>query len=510
MKFFYYVYVFFILQPFTSLTQPIQDLKRDFVWVAGGSNYEGNPNLLDFITYDFNNIPTKIINTARPTGYRIISTTASICDATGKLSLYTNGCAILKADHKPVAGADRINIAQAANASCNLGYGTVPSRFLFLPDYQEKEGFTLFHIVYNYQPALQTELRFSRVIQNAQNQWVAKFSDSLIMNGMQVDIKQAACRHANGRDWWIVNPLRFEPKAITLLYSKGEIKQQWIQTIDTIPVHFTFGGADFTPDGRKYIFYEFKTGVRIYDFDRCTGKISNPKYIKDNVPIDSTQVGEIVISPNSRFLYLNRGYNILQYDLEATNIGASRTEITSFVTDSITRDNGFPINYYAGRVGPDGKIYIVGANGFRYIHIIEKPNEKGRACNLRPYMLPAYGSADIPYFPNFKLGALKGSSCDTLTTALKEPERRQVEIKAYPNPTDGLLKLSFYNINTVNETSCTVQIFNTTGQVIKHVELPKLQDTDIDTEGVASGVYILKLSAKNGGWSETLKISILR
>jgi hypothetical protein len=280
-----------------------------------------------------------------------------------------------------------------------------------------------------------------------------------------------------------------------------------------LPVYFNYGGADFTPNGRKYIFYELNTGVRIYDFDRCTGKISNPIYIKDNVSFDSTQIGEMVISPNSRFLYLNRGYNILQYDLEAKNIAESRTEIITLgaTTDyRIARDSGFAIGFYAGRVGPDGKIYICGPNGFRYIYIIENPNEKGRACNLNPYRLPTYGSPNLPYFPNFKLGALKGSPCDTLTTALKEPERRQVEIKAYPNPTDGLLKLSFYNINTVNETSCTVQIFNTTGQVIKHVELPKLQDTDIDTEGIASGVYILKVSAKNGDWSETLKISILR
>ena len=93
---------------------------------------------------------------------------------------------------------------------------------------------------------------------------------------------------------------------------------------------------------------------------------------------------------------------------------------------------------------------------------------------------------------------------------MKEPERQRVEIKAYPNPTDGLLKLSFYNTSTLNETPCTVQIFNTIGTVVKHIELKSLQDTNIDTQGMASGVYILKLTAKNGSWSETIKISILR
>ena len=509
MKIFNYCYIFFIFYSNISIAQPPQDLKRDYIWVAGASDYKKNPNLLDFITYNFNSVPTIIANTSRPIGYRILWSNASICDANGKLLFYTNGCAIIQADHKPVLGAERINIAQAANSSCNLGYGTVPPRFLFLPDYQEKEGFTLFHTVYNYSPTLQTQLRYSRVVPNAQIKWVASFTDSLIMPNVEVDLKQAACRHANGRDWWIVNPLRFEPKAITLLYAKGEIKQQWIQTIDTLPVHFNHGGADFTADGKKYIFYELSTGIRIYDFDRCTGKISNPIHIKDNVSFDSTLIGEMVVSPNSRFLYLNRGYNVLQYDLEARDIAASRTEIVSFVTDSITRDSGLAVGYYAGRVGPDGKIYICGPNGTRYIYIIEKPNEKGRACNLHPYMLPAYGSADMPYFPNYRLGALKGSPCDTLTTAVKEAKVPSVEVKAYPNPTDGMLKLVFDNTNVSSDIPLSIQIFNTTGKLMKHIELQKLQDTDIDTHSMASGVYILKVTAKDGQWSKTLKISIL-
>jgi Secretion system C-terminal sorting domain len=513
MKILQFTYIFLLVSSINSLAQPPQDLKRDYVWVGGYWSESPNSTRLAFITYDFNQNPTKISNTFRPNDFGIIDSNSSICDKDGNLLLYTNGCAIIQADHKAVLGAEQINKGQAATANCISGFGYNTARTLMLPDYQEKEGFTLFHISYNWRPALKTQLLFSRVVPNAQTKWKAAFTDSLIMPNVEVDIKQAACRHANGRDWWIVNPLRFEPKAITLLYSKGEIKQQSIQNIDILPVHFNYGGADFTPNGRKYIFYELNTGVRIYDFDRCTGKISNPIYIKDSVSFDSTQIGEMVISPNSRFLYLNRGYNILQYDLEAKNIAESRTEIITLgaTTDSrIARDSGFAIGFYAGRVGPDGKIYICGPNGFRYIYIIENPNEKGRACNLNPYRLPTYGSPNLPYFPNFKLGALKGSSCDTLTTALKEPKEPDIKIKAYPNPTSDIFRLSFENTEGVGETPHTIQIFNTVGRVVKQIELKSLQDTNIDTQGMASGVYILKVSAKNGVWSETIKISILR
>jgi Secretion system C-terminal sorting domain len=500
----------FFLTPLWALAQPIQDLKRDYIWVGGyWQEIPNQINSLAFITYDFNQTPTKISNIFRPNEYGITNTNSSICDKDGNLVLYTNGCGIIQADHKPVKGAEQINKGQAATANCVFGYGYNTGRSLLLPDYQTNEGFVLFHISYNWRPALKTQLLYSKVIPNSESKWVAAFTDSLIMPNVEVDIKQSACRHANGRDWWIVNPLRFEPKAITLLYSKGEIKQQSIQNIDTLPVNFNYGGADFTPNGQKYIFYELSTGVRIYDFDRCTGKISNPLYIKDSVSFDSTLIGEMVISPNSRFLYLNRGYNILQYDLEARDIAASRTEIISWLRDSITRDSGFAIGYYAGRVGPDGKIYICGPNGFRYIHIIEKPNEKGKACNIYPYRLPMYGSTNMPYFPNFKLGALKGSSCDTLTTSLKETNNQDIKIRAYPNPTNDILRLSFHDANVFKEVFLNIQLFNVTGGLIKQIQTKGLQDIDIDTAGISSGFYILKVSAKDGQWSKTLKISVL-
>ena len=84
------------------------------------------------------------------------------------------------------------------------------------------------------------------------------------------------------------------------------------------------------------------------------------------------------------------------------------------------------------------------------------------------------------------------------------------KVLAFPNPTTDLLTLTFYNTNTLSEEPHIVQIFNTVGTVVKHIELKSLQDTNIDTQGMASGVYILKLTAHNGVWSETLKISILR
>ncbi len=495
---------------FTSFAQPQQDLKRDNIWVGGSSLYIENRNLLDFMTYDFSYSPVKITNVPYEVPhYPIFRTNASICNKDGNLVFYTNGCAIIKANHQRVSGADTINRGEAALSLCKQG-GYNIKRSLFLPDYQQKEGYVLFHIWNQRFPQFKTQLRYSHIIPDAQTQWKASEVDVPIMPDIEIDLKQAACRHANGLDWWIVNPFRFEPKTITLLYSKGEIKEQWIQTIDTLPVKFTDGGATFTPDGRKYIFYELATGIRIYDFDRCSGKINNPIHIKDNASFDSTLVADIFVSPNSRFLYLTRGFDILQYDLEANDIAASRVEIVSWRNSSdIVYVNGSPIGYYTGAVGLDGKAYIASYGGLRYMHIIEKPNEKGKLCNIRPTPIPGSNAFTMPYFPNFRLGALKGSPCDTLITALKEPIRADIEIKAFPNPATDIVKISFNNTEGVSDAPHTIQIFNTTGGVMKYIELKRLQDTDIDTKGIAAGIYILKVTSKDGQWSKSLKISIL-
>ena len=85
-----------------------------------------------------------------------------------------------------------------------------------------------------------------------------------------------------------------------------------------------------------------------------------------------------------------------------------------------------------------------------------------------------------------------------------------LKVLAFPNPAQNLLKLTFYNTNTISDTPHSVQIFNTMGSVVKHIALKSLQDTDIDTQDMATGVYFLKITAQNESWSETIKISILR
>ncbi|MCB9306928.1 MAG: hypothetical protein H6565_10050 [Lewinellaceae bacterium] len=88
----------------------------------------------------------------------------------------------------------------------------------------------------------------------------------------------------------------------------------------------------YSPDGTKYI----RTNdvilgepfrVDIYDFDRCTGQLSNQRTKFLDYP--GFGVG-IAVSPDSRYLYVMRTTKAFQYDLTAADIFATETLVAEW------------------------------------------------------------------------------------------------------------------------------------------------------------------------------------
>ncbi|MEO8590451.1 MAG: hypothetical protein ABI432_13835, partial [Flavobacteriales bacterium] len=98
------------------------------------------------------------------------------------------------------------------------------------------------------------------------------------------------------------------------------------------------------------------------------------------------------------------------------------------------------------QLAPDGKIYISTGNGTQHLHVIHTPDEPGLACNMEQHgiALPRYFSNSLPNHPNYHLGPVDGSVCDSLgiNTGLDE-EQQSIELKAFPNPSDGRFTLSW-------------------------------------------------------------------
>ncbi|MBL0341583.1 MAG: hypothetical protein IPP71_11960 [Bacteroidetes bacterium] len=86
-----------------------------------------------------------------------------------------------------------------------------------------------------------------------------------------------AIKHGNGRDWWIifrrwdtVNDLFYK-----YLITPSGISNVIVQNIGS-PTNNGFTKMKFSPDGNKFAMINLPGLMEVYDFDRCTGVISNP------------------------------------------------------------------------------------------------------------------------------------------------------------------------------------------------------------------------------------------
>ncbi len=240
--------------------------------------------------------------------------------------------------------------------------------------------------------------------------------DVPIINGFYL-INPSYTRHGNGRDWWLLSGENFSNHYYKVIFSEEEFTVQ-----DTQQIGFKYPATAtdfrdiesqklFTPDGQKYIDYDARNGVRVMDFDRCTGELSNYQWIEFDDFIGNGSGA--AVSPNSRFLYVTGSGLVLQYDLETDDIAASVDTIGIY--NRIILQNGAPYSHC--QLAPDGKIYIcTGAARTETLHVINNPDEKGKRCEFMPHsvQLPNTNRYVLPRYPNYRLYDLPDSPCDTL------------------------------------------------------------------------------------------------
>ncbi|MEQ1746802.1 MAG: PKD domain-containing protein [Saprospiraceae bacterium] len=220
------------------------------------------------------------------------------------------------------------------------------------------------------------------------------------------------CRHANGRDWWLLSFKRNSTQYHRFLIDPNGIHHLGLAVID-FPIINGFPAACFSPDGTKFAIYNAVTflsdggHLHLFDFNRCTGFLSNQ--IQINM---WGNYGGLAFSPNSHYLYHNKRDTAFQYDLWASDIPASRKAIAIY--DGFQAP--FPTSLYMLQSAPDGKIYGSATNGTQYLHVIQNPDEAWPDCQYQQHAvrLLKYNDFSLPNFPYYRLGPLDGSPCDTL------------------------------------------------------------------------------------------------
>jgi len=477
--------------------------KFDYQWMVGYPPYKGDSSLYGACMMDFNGDSLKLIKVPEATLVTIL-TTASICDKYGKLRLYSNGCQIHNGDFELIEGCENINPGKTWDLYCDNKnfsyYPTIQSQLILPLPGKSDQYFYLTHKKEFSQPYFNdnyyTEFYQSTFIDMSLNNGKGKSISNFTIEYPD-DVKGynlSACKHANGKDWWIINFSYNSKKFYRLLLTKDGVTGPWEQING--PPRDTFdelGQSVFSPDGKKYACtYSASDKVWLMDFDRNTGLFSNLKILDFEIKEDWHLRG-VAFSPNSKYFYVAADYFLYQYDTDTIDIQSSKILIDSNDGYGLP---GWPyyITFGIEQLGPDGKIYIGQLLGsLRQWSVINKPNEKGAACDFKQHSLlfPVYSIATPPIQPNFRLGP------DT-TTSIEVIPKYQLEMKSWYNPSSKIIKCWVQHLQT-EKNLYTIEVNDVTGRTLLSQKIinPQYQeDISLDGSVLVSGVYIVNLMDK--------------
>ncbi len=386
--------------------------KYDANWLfgyAGGPMYQDSNLAISRV--HFLNFGKKEIIVNQDITMWLAPTNASISNENGDLLCYTNGIGLNNSGNDIIENGDTLNTW--TEFGLNVPQGAL---ILKIPESENKYVLFLAETGYVWQVGIRSIALKSCIIDMSENNGKGKVivKNKYLIKDTLTYGKIVATKHANGRDWWIIVPERDKPNFYTLLLTPEGVKNKGIQKFPGTLVD-GLGQACFSPNGKKYAcFNDISYGdgqfLDIFDFDRCTGMLSN--HLTFHNYNNQSAAGGVAISPNSRFVYFSSFNKIFQADLDSTNPLENMEIVAQY--DGFVDD--FPTRFFMAQLAPDGRIYLCAPDGAKYLHIIDFPDRKGMACNVRQHALklPTYNSFSLPNFPNYRLGPLDGSSCDTL------------------------------------------------------------------------------------------------
>jgi hypothetical protein len=423
--------------------------KHDYVWALGLRPPYGENRFF----YDFNTDTPSVA--LRPDTFST-SYTASYCDRAGKLLLFSNGLRIYDRNSQLVEDGDSLNPNIPA-WQVHYSY-LVPRTGFFIGDPVQENIVYFITLDMGEHPYYVAAMRGTRyvgarllvhTIDMAANGGAGKVIEKnrpILTGNLNA---AAACKHANGRDWWVMvsdvdlnlhyrcllTPAGFSPFYAQEIGSK--INPTKIPGKDSTYANYSIQGNCFSPLGNYYVDANDCYGFSIFRFDRCSGLLFEEQHLDYPAPeppnyINQNRgVGASAFSPDERFYYRTASVALaghpavlagskpylIQYELGVADFAGSADTIN--VLDPL---NYFPHRWdydaYIGlQTGPDGRIYTTKEmDGGYYYCTIKYPNRRGKACSFR-HKDPLFANwigFSMPYFPHYRLGPLDGSPCDTL------------------------------------------------------------------------------------------------
>jgi hypothetical protein len=350
------VLILFMLVQTIVCTSLLSQSKRGKVWVHGGG-----------ISYKTTFETSGIINNYLDTLYSPYFTggNSNICDTNGNLILCSDGFNVYDSMGNYIDEGDTLVPIEYYNHY--NGWNSLSQSSIFLPMDSNKYYFiTPTNSAGNLCYSCHNDAMIYSVIDMNANGGAGKVVQRMIpfaTNGQFRKTQMMACRHSNGKDWWLLKQAGDSNRIHKFRFTQDSVYNEGYQQFDE-PVWGAwdiYGQSCFSTDGSKYASSSHGSSngkVFLADFDRCLGVLSNPKVItmptgsqyNPGAPSDSEKLAKgVAYSPDNNFLYVIGQFNIWQFDFADSSWFHVSWYGYYFYTIS---------HYEASYYGADGKLYI--------------------------------------------------------------------------------------------------------------------------------------------------------
>jgi hypothetical protein len=475
---------------------------KNYVWLLGhhysSSSLEGRITFTD----------TSFIASPEQRNIPFMDTQGNISDESGNILMSSNGIFIADATGDTMLGGGGLNPNSFTDDfkqnGLPIGYAN-----LFLPMPDDSNKYILFHQTLDYTTWDSPNIFYSIVdisLNGGLGQVISK--NNIALSG-SFGGGITACRHGNGRDWWVIAVSYDGSLLYEFLLTPLGVNYIGVQNLQ-LQTGLGYGGqATFSPDGEKFALRNgyiqgmyWNLYINIMSFDRCSGDFTLDTVVNYS---DSTIGYGTMFSPDSRFLYFSTSEHIYQIDTDAPNIGATFQTVAANDT-FLSAPPVFYTNFYLMYLAANGKIYITSGSGVLDLHEMDYPDSSGVACNvnLHNIHLPCFNVGTVPNHPNYYLGRLVGSPCDSLNS-ISEIEH-DFKFKIFPNPNYGNFKIMYL---LPQNKAGRLEIFDVNGRVVYSQNLPQWSTMQfISLPKISNGVYNCVITS--GGERMSKKLVVIK
>jgi hypothetical protein len=367
---------------------------------------------------------------------------AVITDANDSIFAYTNGWHLANASHQPMLNGGGLNPSTVVDTSWGLHRANSQ---LILPRPEHYEQIMMVHMspdaVAGSGANHSARLYYTVIDQDLNGGLAGVVSkNNVILEEPLLAGGLSAVRHANGRDWWILTHGIDSDEFISFILTPYGFEGPFYQSIGTVQIG-SVPCASFSPNGDRLAYTGFQTGLDVFDFDRCTGILSNWQHADI---LDDAFTRSVQVSSEGTLIYVSSVDTVYQYPISGGTLG--QPEIVAVFDGFYDQYPGIRTLFANMCLAPDGKIYISTGNTTRYMHVIHEPDLPGLPCNLvqHEHYRKTWTANSIPYRPNYLLGPVDGSVCDSLGITVNVSEARlQDRVRVQPNPSNGAFSINY-------------------------------------------------------------------